>query len=178
MTVITPVVLFIFDIDLFKGVNEKYGYNIGDLVLSWVAGVLQKGVRTGADIVGRFGGEEFVVMLTGCTEEMAVKVGMELRRKVAILRPMGVPINVDPDLPRCQQSEHFQVTISAGVRVLRGPSDTYESMFEDANKALHHAKHEAGRDALVVQNGDGTFTVHKEPAVTPTVAVTPAAPTT
>jgi diguanylate cyclase (GGDEF)-like protein len=71
------------DMDHFKAVNDEYGHDIGDKVLKEFARIVKENVRE-ADIVVRFGGEEFLVLLVGVTsEEAALEVANKLREKVA-----------------------------------------------------------------------------------------------
>ncbi len=73
--------IIMVDIDDFKKINDKFGHQVGDKVLQKVAGDLQRSIRT-SDIVGRYGGEEFVIYLSSVDEEAIVRVGEKLRSVV------------------------------------------------------------------------------------------------
>jgi diguanylate cyclase len=76
--------LLILDIDYFKQVNDRFGHNIGDVVLQEVAALLKGEIRE-IDIVCRWGGEEFVVLLPTASIEQAVVIAEKLRNKIASL---------------------------------------------------------------------------------------------
>jgi diguanylate cyclase (GGDEF)-like protein len=140
----TAVGVLILDLDHFKNVNDRYGHLAGDQVLASVAAVLRAGVRDD-DVVGRFGGEEFVVLLPGLDRGPAgqaelVTVAERLRRRVgeldlAVDTPVG-PMTIDP------------VTVSGGATVSQGPADV-EHLLKAADAALYAAK-EGGRDQVRV----------------------------
>ena len=70
------------DIDHFKNVNDQYGHKAGDEVLSAVAASIKKSLR-GGDVAGRYGGEEFVVLVSGASSEQCFKIAERIRRAVA-----------------------------------------------------------------------------------------------
>lgn len=74
--------VLICDIDNFKKVNDKYGHDVGDVVLREVAETLSKGIRSNGDIIGRFGGEEFVILVKGVDEEILAATAERLRKSV------------------------------------------------------------------------------------------------
>lgn len=116
-----PVSLIILDIDHFKQFNDTYGYNTGDAVLRGVAAVSRQTLELG-DLIGRWGGEEFVVILPGVGEADASRIAERLRLQVA----------AHP------HSHNLRVTVSLGV-ACRLTSDANE-LFEAANRALRQAK--------------------------------------
>ncbi len=122
------------DIDLFKDINDTYGHQAGDNVLCAVSDALQTTLRQG-DFVGRFGGEEFLLMFPESTREGAAIAAERVRSAIAALR-------ID-DLP-----PETQVTISLGVAVHR-PGDTVDDTLRRADQALYAAK-EGGRNRVVV----------------------------
>ena len=122
------------DIDLFKDINDTYGHQAGDNVLCAVSDTLQNTLRQG-DFVGRFGGEEFLLMFPESTREGAAVAAERVRSAIAALR-------ID-DLP-----PETQVTISLGVAVHR-PGDTVDDTLRRADRALYAAK-EGGRNRVVV----------------------------
>lgn len=88
--------LVIADLDDFKDVNDRHGHPVGDVVLREFAGVLRETLRE-ADIAGRWGGEEFILILTGTDLEGAVRLSERVREELrnrAILAPDGTPISI------------------------------------------------------------------------------------
>lgn len=124
--------LLFIDIDLFKRVNDIYGHPVGDRVLQMVADTLRLNLRA-ADYVGRWGGEEFLVLLDHVDQEGMVRIGEKLRRLVSQ-----------------SQWEHadgiVQVTISIGATLARS-DDTVESWVSRADRMLYSSKHN-GRNRL------------------------------
>ena len=122
------------DLDKFKNVNDTHGHVVGDHVLQDVAKRLQAAVR-GFDIVGRYGGEEFVVILNNTSYKTAQQVAERIREKIK-----SSPINVNGLI--------INITISQGVTEAK-PFDTIESLISRADDALYQAK-EDGRDCVVM----------------------------
>jgi len=128
--------LMMCDIDHFKSVNDQYGHAIGDEVLREVARRLHNSVRS-YDMVGRYGGEEFLVALNKCNPESAVSRAENLRTKVA-----GRPIQT-ADKP-------LTVTISIGLALSSEFTQcTVEELMHQADMALYAAK-AAGRNCVRV----------------------------
>jgi diguanylate cyclase (GGDEF)-like protein len=124
------------DIDHFKRVNDELGHQAGDLVLREVATRLQQAARA-SDHVGRYGGEEFLVVLPSLKPEAAVAVAERLRRLVGERA-------VDAS------GRALSITLSAGVAVATDPSGTTaERLIEAADRALYAAKN-AGRNRVEV----------------------------
>lgn len=120
------------DLDHFKNVNDAHGHAVGDEVLREVAERLQRTVRA-YDMVGRFGGEEFLVILTNCKAEDALLRANELREAVA-----AGPVKTDHG--------PIAITISFGVLATDGQKEmSIESALHDADMALYAAK-AAGRN--------------------------------
>lgn len=129
-----PIGVVIADVDHFKSINDAYGHGVGDQVLTEVAARLQRGVRN-YDALGRYGGEEFVVILPGCDEELAQRRGEELRRSIA-----SSPIAIG--------GRKFAVTASFGVSSNAGdPTASGERLIEAADQALYAAK-KGGRNCV------------------------------
>ena len=125
-----PLALAIFDIDHFKSVNDRFGHPAGDAVLRRVARVARHAVRP-TDLVGRLGGEEFVVILPGANAKVALALADTLRRAVAASAD-----GIDAGPP---------VTTSVGVAVLV-PGQSAAHLLGEADRALYAAK-AAGRNA-------------------------------
>jgi two-component system cell cycle response regulator len=130
------------DIDHFKSVNDQYGHAIGDEVLREVARRLHNSVRS-YDMVGRYGGEEFLVALNKCNPGSAVSRAENLREKIA-----GRPIQT-ADKP-------VSVTISIGLALSSEfLGSTVEEIMHHADMALYAAKG-AGRNCVRVAQPTGT----------------------
>jgi diguanylate cyclase (GGDEF)-like protein len=129
-----PTVLIVADIDHFKKFNDLYGHKAGDNILQLVATSISDSVR-GSDLVFRYGGEEFVVLLKKCSLEMAQKVAEKIRQEVEAVIAK-------------KESQELKVTISLGLASLK-ENDTEESVFQRADQALYKAKR-TGRNQVVV----------------------------
>jgi diguanylate cyclase (GGDEF)-like protein len=131
-----PLALVMLDIDHFKQVNDRFGHPAGDRVLAAVAQALRETIR-GVDLGGRYGGEEFIVLLVGVEEEAAVVAVERIRTAIASLSPPGVPC---------------KVTTSAGVAIHHARFDVarMEDLIRRADAALYRAK-QAGRDRTTVE---------------------------
>lgn len=132
-----PLSLLVVDIDLFKAVNDAWGHLAGDRVICAVADACTARKRSGVDIVARFGGEEFVIVLPETDSVSALRVAESLRREVAAL---SVPVN--------DEGARISVTVSIGVATLhKGSGLDFEQLVNRADKALYRAK-EKGRNAV------------------------------
>lgn len=126
-----PLSLLLVDVDRFKSINDSHGHQIGDVVLTQVAAILRQATR-GEDIVARFGGEEFVLVLPYCSIEDAVSKAETLRVKVELSRPSGLI-----------------VTVSIGATGMEANGDnTFDGLFRRADAALYRAKGE-GRNRVI-----------------------------
>ncbi len=131
-----PLAVALVDIDHFKVVNDTYGHLIGDKALRAVTDALQSQLR-GYDLAGRFGGEEFVVLLPQAREQDALNVAERLRAHIAGL---SVPVDDGDESAGC-----VRLTISVGVASLDGESRELTDLLAAADAALYHAK-ETGRN--------------------------------
>lgn len=132
------VAVAIVDIDHFKIVNDTYGHLIGDRVLKAIAEALT-GQSRDYDRVGRFGGEEFVLLLAQTGEADACQAAERLRGYIAAL---DIPVDDRPDAPT------LKVTISIGVTALeRGEAFELTDMLAAADSAMYAAK-QAGRNRV------------------------------
>ncbi len=129
-----PWALLVLDIDHFKSFNDTYGHKTGDKVLKSVAGTIKDSIRL-SDHVFRYGGEEFVVILSRIDKQSTSNLSEKIRK--AIERDYYV----DGD-------KKLQVTISIGAAII-GENDSETSLFERADKALYQAK-ENGRNQIMV----------------------------
>ncbi|MFW5416933.1 GGDEF domain-containing protein [Nocardiopsis sp. CNT-189] len=129
----SPAAVLIVDIDHFKRVNDTYGHLVGDEILQAVADTLGGQLRTG-DLIGRFGGEEFVVLLSDADMAEACRVAERLRYRVGLLRP-----------PTGQGE--ITITVSVGIALLPLHGETLVDLLTIADLALYRAKDE-GRDRV------------------------------
>jgi diguanylate cyclase (GGDEF)-like protein len=129
------------DVDHFKTVNDSYGHIAGDAVLAHLSGIVVASVRS-TDVVGRYGGEEFGLLLVQAGAEEAAIITNRLRERVAGQR---FPL---PELPSGPAALDIPVTVSIGVAQLIDDDDL-ESLLHRADQALYEAK-AAGRNQVRV----------------------------
>jgi diguanylate cyclase (GGDEF)-like protein len=122
-----------FDLDHFKAINDTYGHDAGDIVLSAFAKILKKEARE-VDIVGRFGGEEFMVILTQTSTDGAKIFANKVRQSVEKTKFIYKDIRID-------------VTVSAGISQ-RSNNFNLDSLIKSADNALYEAK-KSGRNRVV-----------------------------
>lgn len=128
----TSLSLIMMDIDRFKSINDTYGHTAGDEIIKAFTGVVDTVIRK-SDMLFRFGGEEFVVLLSNTTRAGAILLAERIRQAVEqSMITTGHQI--------------VPITVSLGVANL-GPADTHQSLFEKADKALYNAKSE-GRNCV------------------------------
>jgi diguanylate cyclase len=134
-----PLSLLFCDIDHFKNFNDKFGHHIGDQVLRLVAGVIKRSLRDG-DIAGRYGGEEFGIILPGSKLDVAKSVAGRIREAV-----------MARDVKERNSGESFgRITISIGVAQLR-PDETSTSLMQRADACLYAAKR-ASRNRVIAED--------------------------
>lgn len=132
--------LIMADIDYFKRVNDTYGHQIGDVVLREVAQLLKNNIRD-IDLAGRYGGEEFLVILPGTGQEGAMVLAERMRKKIENLR---IPLT----------PEGFRVTISMGCVAFPHPNaDSPATLLKMADTALYAAK-DGGRNQVQLYSPD------------------------
>ena len=136
------------DIDFFKSVNDRYGHAVGDQVIKEVADVLKTSCREN-DLVGRYGGEEFCLVLPTLSLKGGVKVGERIRQTIE----KGVCSGI-------------KVTTSLGVAAMESNANTMDELINLADKALYIAK-KSGRNRVVAWAPDGEgiteFKNHQQP---------------
>jgi diguanylate cyclase (GGDEF)-like protein len=133
-----PLAAIMFDLDHFKRVNDIHGHAKGDEVLATIAAVVQSNVRD-SDFLGRYGGEEFVVLLPATSREGGVMLAQKLRQSIEDLEI--------PDLDR-------RLSASFGVATLPGDAVSGEQLLRAADRALYAAKN-AGRNRVEVVRASG-----------------------
>jgi len=127
----TPISLFMIDIDWFKKINDRYGHSAGDEVLKGVARICKESIRD-IDIAGRFGGEEFAVVLVECSLDSAFTVAERIRANIE-----SNEFPVDGTSIRC--------TVSIGIAGNTTEDADLEMVMKRADTALYDAK-QAGRN--------------------------------
>ena len=130
-----PFGILMVDIDHFKAVNDTYGHLVGDRVLRAVAGACRRVVREG-DVLVRYGGEEFLVLLPGAGRDDVLQIGERIRRAVS-------ETTVEDGASR------LNVTVSVGATTFRDTVETPDALVALADRALYEAK-DGGRDRLVL----------------------------
>jgi len=132
----TPLAVAIADIDHFKAVNDTYGHLAGDAVLAAVAAAMRDLLRD-CDLCGRFGGEEFALLLPRTTAAQALEITERIRQGISQLAT-----------PR-DGTAAIRVTISIGVAVPSQARRTLDDLLAAADHALYQAKR-SGRDRVVM----------------------------
>jgi diguanylate cyclase (GGDEF)-like protein len=129
----TGMAVIMADIDQFKRLNDEFGHLLGDEVLRQVSSLFHQQLRK-IDVVCRYGGEEFAILLTQITAQQAIAIAEKLRRMVESFQFPGVPRTI---------------TISAGVAAFPTHGKTRDDMIRAADNGLYAAK-QAGRNRICV----------------------------
>jgi diguanylate cyclase (GGDEF)-like protein len=131
----TPISLVLCDLDHFKSINDRLGHDAGDLALRTVARVLRGALRE-TDVLGRWGGEEFMAVLVDTDARAAKEVAERMRKAVNAATFAGLPEGA---------------TISAGVSTVEkvtAPAAAWDSLVKEADQLLYQAKKE-GRNRVI-----------------------------
>ena len=140
----TPISCLFVDVDHFKAFNDTYGHATGDLILKQVAGIIRRELRA-TDVVGRYGGEEFVVLLPNTDHKKAADIAERIRNRI--------------QRAHCKhEAKRLQVTVSIGIANFRTFMDEHKTLEEigqalvaAADSALYRAKR-AGRNCIAVHS--------------------------
>lgn len=138
--------LAMFDLDHFKRVNDSYGHQVGDLVLKATAKLVMENLPEQCK-VGRYGGEEFVILFPAMEEPKALELGQGLLKKMEELKFTGYP--------------DLHVTMSMGIRQLHPDDSSVDEWIEKADRALYYAK-DSGRNQCVAYRPDFADNVVQE----------------
>lgn len=131
--------IIMFDIDDFKGINDKYGHQTGDEVLVKLVSEVKKSVER-KDIIGRYGGEEFIILLPDTNQEKAINIAEKIRINVKNAKILGDKRNV---------------TISIGIAISTTEAIGYEEMVSRADQALYEAKREGKNKCILWEKNFG-----------------------
>lgn len=133
----TEFAVIMFDIDDFKGVNDKYGHQTGDEVLVKLTTEVNKCIGK-SDIVGRYGGEEFILLLPNSSKEKAINMAEKIRSNVEAAKILG---------------DKRKITISIGIAMSSNEALNSQEIIERADQALYKAKNE-GKNRFVLWKKD------------------------
>ena len=144
----TPLSVAIADIDHFKSVNDTFGHLAGDAVLAAIASALNAQLREG-DLTGRFGGEEFCILLPGTDAAEARQITERLRDQISrIVTPVSEGTGIaGTGIAGTGDDAALRVTISIGVAALGSSRRDLDELLAAADHALYQAK-EAGRNQV------------------------------
>lgn len=149
-----PLAVMMIDIDHFKNYNDYYGHQAGDVCLKQVAQAIRASLRRPTDYVGRYGGEEFLVLLTHSDWEKAKNMAEKIFESVRLL-----------NLPHLASPTSEIVTISAGVNVMiPRPNLSVSVLIHQADEALYQAKHD-GRNRFVLHQKPVKALLHRKKAL-------------
>ncbi len=145
-----PLAVAFVDIDLFKAVNDTYGHDAGDVVLRGVAATLRTNLRS-ADTVGRYGGEEFMVLLPETDAAAAAALAEKLRQLV-----FGAKFRIGDE-------GAVNVTVSIGVASGVGRTLQVEALVRDADAAMYSAKALGRNQVYLFEEPDEDARIHRAP---------------
>jgi len=151
-----PLSIFLIDIDHFKLVNDNYGHQVGDLVLKNIAQLIKRSLRE-SDVLARFGGEEFVVILPRTQGSTSYTLAERIRHVVADFQQV---------IPRDSDNEplSINVTVSIGVAELNAQCKDCQCLIENADRALYQAKRN-GRNRVIISKRSNTDTKKNGPLI-------------
>lgn len=138
----SPLSMVLFDVDHFKALNDSLGHQRGDVCLALLAGEMNRIARRAIDVVARFGGEEFAMILPNTSLEGARRVAEMVRRAV-----------LDLNIPHPASPGPRYLTVSAGVASATGGQNTPQKLVAAADRALYAAKNQ-GRNRVIVSSPD------------------------
>ncbi len=136
-----PFSVLMLDFDHFKRINDTYGHHVGDQVLCAAVERIQDSIR-GIDVLCRWGGEEFAVLLPNASAEATLLVAERVRRNVPSFKAVNTRFTT-------AEFDALQLTASIGTATYYGASDDFQAMLQRADAALYEAKR-SGRDRVVL----------------------------
>ena len=132
-----PLSMIIFDIDFFKKVNDTYGHAAGDYVIKNLASLIKDQLIRSEDFFSRFGGEEFVLVLSATPLKVAADVAERIRQSIE-------------SFVFDFEGTKMPITVSLGVSCRQAKGASWDTLFEKADQALYHSK-ENGRNKVSVK---------------------------
>ncbi|MCW6036326.1 diguanylate cyclase [Spirulina subsalsa FACHB-351] len=134
-----PISFILLDVDYFKRFNDYYGHQVGDDCLLKVAQAISQPMRNTTDLVSRYGGEEFAIILPHCGPEGALRVAERIRQELKQL-----------NIPHTESLVSDRLTVSLGiVSTTPSPDSSIQKLIESADQALYSAKLQ-GRDRYIL----------------------------
>ena len=134
--------LLMFDIDEFKIINDTYGHHAGDVVIKKMAELVKKNTRS-SDLVGRYGGDEFMVLISSTTEDQAISFAEHLREKISTTE-IAIP----------GTEVRVRITISGGLAIFPAHGQSTVELFRAADDALYTSKRQ-GRNRVLLATSVG-----------------------
>lgn len=129
--------VIMLDIDYFKEVNDTYGHQAGDYILQESCKIIKKDVLRAGDLIGRFGGEEFAILLSDTPIREGVEIAERIRKSIE-------------SFPFAYNKKDIEITISLGLSTLSPEDDDPVEIIRRADEALYEAKR-AGRNRVVAK---------------------------
>lgn len=134
-----PFGLFMIDVDYFKRINDTWGHGHGDWVLTRIAEACAHSLRP-TDVIGRFGGEEFVVALPDTDPRDAQRVAERLKTKVA-------------ELPLKEEMSELRLSVTIGIAIAHGEETDLEALISRADQALYAGKRDGRNRVMIWREG-------------------------
>jgi len=138
------VSLILFDLDNFKRINDSYGHQVGDWVLKTVITTCQQLCRKN-DIIGRFGGEEFTILLPGCNEDKAAELAEKYRSAIY-------------DISTQETGFDFTISASFGIYSSSTKQHDLQDAIKSADQAMYHSKNN-GRNQVSIYSADMDYNI-------------------
>ena len=145
--------IMLVDVDHFKRVNDSWGHNIGDLALKHLADLMVRTLRQ-TDVVARFGGEEFVVLLPHTSAQEAMHLAERVRNTIEL-----TPLNM---VGKHGERQELKITVSIGVSWLQPDDTDVSQLVERVDRAMYKAK-QSGRNRVVCSDGRPVETEEQQP---------------
>ena len=141
---------FMMDLDHFKAANDLCGHDFGDEILISFAKSLHTIVRD-RDLIGRFGGDEFVIFLKNCTRDAIPRIAGDINRAATLVDERSRMTN-----PAAQaHPERPLITVSIGIAIAASTHETYEEIFRKADHAVYRVKENGRGDRAIYGDGEG-----------------------
>lgn len=137
-----PMGMLIVDLDYFKKVNDVYGHLVGDVVLKSCAGTIRAALR-GGDVIGRYGGEEFCILMPNTGEQEAMVLAERIRRIIEV-----TPVSIAGVESMSSETQAIKCTVSVGAVSSETVGYVIDAMFAAADQNLYRAK-QNGRNRIM-----------------------------